>query len=39
MSDRPRTHRPLPWQTRVAIAALDVATWPLWWLLDRGSRR
>ena len=39
MSVHPRTWRSLPWQTRAAIAALDVVTWPLWWLLDRGSKR
>ena len=31
--------RPTPWRARLAITALDVLTWPLWWLLDRGTKR
>lgn len=29
--------RPMPLRVRIMIAALDVLTWPLWWLLDRGN--
>jgi len=28
--------RRAPLRARLLIAALDLATWPLWWLLDRG---
>lgn len=31
--------RPMPWRVRLAITALDVLTWPLWWLLDRGVNK
>lgn len=26
-------------RVRLTIVVLDVVTWPLWWLLDRGSKR
>lgn len=31
--------RPMPWRVRAAITALDIATWPLWWLLERGVKK
>lgn len=31
--------RRAPLRVRLAIVVLDVVTWPLWWLLDRGNKR
>lgn len=31
--------RQLPLRARLLIGALDAVTWPVWWLLDRGTKR